>query len=122
VSTFSSEPIQPANDDPDDLDASNASNEKNDGVVAAKPRVWPLFVLKHLPGINMLDEQVRRDREIVFGVCNSTHNMTPGNPDGTLQYMWCVQGDWKLIVRYPGSEWSDQVKSIVTAWGGLNEA
>ena len=63
-----------------------------------------LQVPKHLTGINLLDEQVRREREIVFGVCNSTHNMTPDNPDGTLQYLWCVEGDWKLIVRYPGSD------------------
>ncbi len=63
-----------------------------------------LQVPEHLSGINLLDQQVRRDREIVFGVCNSVHNMTPGNPNGTLQYLWCLQGDWKLIVRYPGSD------------------
>jgi arylsulfatase A-like enzyme len=57
-----------------------------------------------LPGINLLDEQARTDRKIVFGVCNSTHNMTPGDPDGTLQYLWCVQGDWKLLVRHQGKD------------------
>lgn len=57
-----------------------------------------------LPGINLLDEQARESRKIVFGVCNSTHNMTPGNPDDTLQYLWCVEGDWKLMVRYHGKD------------------
>lgn len=57
-----------------------------------------------LPGINLLDEQARKDREIVFGVCNATHNMTLGTPDDTLQYLWCVEGDWKLLVRYHGRD------------------
>jgi len=57
-----------------------------------------------LPGINLLDEQARKERKAVFGVCNSTHNMTPGRPDDTLQYLWCVEGDWKLLLRYHGSD------------------
>jgi hypothetical protein len=28
--------------------------------------------------------------------------MSPGNPDGTLQYLWCVENDWKLLLRYSG--------------------
>ena len=57
-----------------------------------------------LPGINLLDEQTRVARKAVFGVCNATHNMTPGDPDGTLQYLWCVEGDWKLLLRYDGTD------------------
>ena len=57
-----------------------------------------------LPGINLLDEQARKDRKIVYGVCNATHNMTLGTPDDTLQYLWCVEGDWKLLVRYQGKD------------------
>lgn len=59
---------------------------------------------KDLPGVNLLDEKARRERDTVFGVCNSVHNMTPGDPDGTLQYLWCVSGDWKLLVRHHGSD------------------
>jgi arylsulfatase A-like enzyme len=59
---------------------------------------------KDLPGINLLDETARKNRDTVFGVANSVHNMTPGAPDGTLQYLWCVSGDWKLLLRYPGSD------------------
>ncbi len=57
-----------------------------------------------LPGIDLLDENARANRKAVFGVCNSIHNMTPGNPDDTLQYLWCVDGDWKLLLRYHGKD------------------
>jgi len=30
--------------------------------------------------------------------------MTPGDPDGTLQYLWCVEDTWKLLVRYDGKD------------------
>ena len=57
-----------------------------------------------LPGINLLDQPARRARERVFGVTHSTHNMTPGNPDDSLQYLWCVERDWKLIQRFHGKD------------------
>lgn len=57
-----------------------------------------------LSGINLLDEKARGDRKMVFGVCNSIHNITVGNPDDTLQYLWCVEGDWKLLLRYKGQD------------------
>ncbi|PHR97801.1 MAG: sulfatase [Blastopirellula sp.] len=58
----------------------------------------------NLPGINLLDEQARSNRKTVFGVSNSIHNMTPDNPDDTLQYLWCVDGNWKLLLRYHGTD------------------
>jgi len=67
-----------------------------------------------LPGINLLDEKARADREAVFGVCNSIHNMTPGKPDETLKYLWCVEKDWKLLVRYPGKDVTKY--ALVHAW------
>ncbi len=57
-----------------------------------------------LPGINLLDEKARRARKTVYGVCNSVHNMSPGLPDDTLQYRWCVNGDWKLLLRHFGRD------------------
>jgi hypothetical protein len=30
--------------------------------------------------------------------------MTPGDPDDTLQYLWCVEDEWKLIVRKQGKD------------------
>lgn len=57
-----------------------------------------------LPGISLLDEQALKNRKRVFGVCNATHNITLENSDDTLQYLWCLEGDWKLLVRYHGSD------------------
>ena len=57
-----------------------------------------------LTGINLLDEKVRKKRKIIFGVSYSIHNMTPGTPDSTLQYLWCIEGDWKLLLRYKGKD------------------
>ena len=56
----------------------------------------------NLSGINLLDKQARAGRKRVFGVCHSVYNMTPGNPDGTLQYLWVVEGEWKLLIRFRG--------------------
>jgi len=55
-----------------------------------------------LPGINLLDSQKRKERKRIFGASYSVYNMTPGNPNGTLQYQWCIEGDWKLLLRYNG--------------------
>ncbi len=60
-----------------------------------------------LPGIDLLDAKARQERDTVFGVCHSVHNMTPGNPDGTLQYLWCISGDWKLLLRHNGEDTTD---------------
>ena len=51
-----------------------------------------------------MDKQARKNRKRVFGVCNATHNITLENSDDTLQYLWCLEGDWKLLVRYHGSD------------------
>lgn len=63
-----------------------------------------LEVPENLTGINLLDERALKNRTAIFGVSNSIHNMTPGKPDETLQYLWCVEGDWKLLLRYPGKD------------------
>jgi len=58
----------------------------------------------NLPGVNLLDEQAVEQRDTVYGVTHSIHNMTVGNPDDTLQYLWCIHEEWKLMVRYHGSD------------------
>lgn len=55
-----------------------------------------------LQGVNLLDEKARTERNTIFGVTHAIHNMTPGKPDNTLQYLWCIDEEWKLMVRYPG--------------------
>lgn len=59
---------------------------------------------ENLPGINLLDDAARTNRQSIFGVTHSIYNMTPGNPDDTLQYLWCVDGEWKLILRMHGKD------------------
>jgi arylsulfatase A-like enzyme len=58
----------------------------------------------NLPGLNLADKAARGARERVFGVTHATHNMTPGNPDDSLQYLWCVEREWKLIQRFHGKD------------------
>jgi arylsulfatase A-like enzyme len=57
-----------------------------------------------LPGVNLLDEQAVNQRNIVFGVCNSVYNISIGDPDETTQYVWAIEGKWKLIVRHSGKD------------------
>lgn len=57
-----------------------------------------------LAGIDLLDRRATARRKTVFGVTHSIFNMTPGDPDDTLQYLWCVDGDWKLILRQSGKD------------------
>jgi arylsulfatase A-like enzyme len=68
----------------------------------------------NLEGINLLDKSARATRERVFGVTHATHNMTPGHPDDTLQYLWCVEWDWKLILRFHGKDTTKY--SVLHAW------
>jgi arylsulfatase A-like enzyme len=69
-------------------------------------------VPKGLPGIDLLDESVRKQRDTVFGVNHSTHNMTLGDPDDTLQYIWYIEGKWKLIKRYQGKDISSHYSAL----------
>ncbi|MEM6257060.1 MAG: sulfatase [Planctomycetota bacterium] len=55
-----------------------------------------------LPGISLMDKEAVSSRKRVFGVTNAIHNMTPDIKNGDLQYLWVVDGEWKLIVRYAG--------------------
>lgn len=57
-----------------------------------------------LKGINLLDEKARKERTTVYGVFHSSHNMTLGNSNETLQYLWCIDGDWKLMIRHDGPD------------------
>ena len=57
-----------------------------------------------LPGINLLDPKARMRRMTIYGSMHSIHNMTPGNPDDTLQYRWCIDGHHKLLLRHDGKD------------------
>ena len=57
-----------------------------------------------LPGINLLDTAAVAARDTVFGSLHASHNMSLSDPDSTLQYLWCIQGDWKLLLRCHGKD------------------
>ena len=57
-----------------------------------------------MPGINLMDEKAVNDRKCIFGSMNSSHNIALGDADVTLQYLWCIEGDWKLLLRYHGED------------------
>ncbi|MFV1964339.1 MAG: sulfatase, partial [Pirellulaceae bacterium] len=59
---------------------------------------------ENLQGINLLDALAPAKRKAVFGVTNSIQDMTPEDPNSTLQYLWCIEGNWKLLVRYDGKD------------------
>lgn len=59
-----------------------------------------------LLGVNLLDTDAVQNREGIFGSIHSSHNMTVGDPDDTLQYLMCIEGDWKLIKRFRGIDTS----------------
>jgi len=67
-----------------------------------------------LIGVNLLDSTAVRERKTIFGSLHSTHNMTLDNMNDALQYHWCIEGDWKLILRYQGED-TTQYK-ILHAW------
>ena len=58
----------------------------------------------NLPGTDLLHEQALAERTTIFGSMHSIHNMTVGDPDDTLQYQWCISGDWKLLHRHDGND------------------
>jgi arylsulfatase A-like enzyme len=59
---------------------------------------------KTLPGVDLLDAETRSARDAIFGAAYAIHNMNPGDPASTLQYRWCIQGDWKLLLRSHGED------------------
>ena len=65
-----------------------------------------------LPGIDLLDEEARAARQTIFGTCYSTHNVDLSNADNTLQYLWCIDGDWKLLERYDGMDTSPNYQNL----------
>jgi len=57
-----------------------------------------------LEGLDLLDVAARAGRAAIFGAGYSIHNMNPGDAESTLQYRWCIAGDWKLLLRHHGED------------------
>ena len=73
----------------------------------------------NLPGINLLDEKVRKDRKVIFGAAYSIHNMTVGNPADTRQYRWAITKKWKYLVRDKGVDTTKY--KYVHQWDNVSE-
>ena len=71
-------------------------------------------VPEDLSGINLLDLETVRERQTIFGSMHASHNMTVGDPDDTLQYLWCIEDEWKLLVRYQGKDTTEY--KILHSW------
>lgn len=71
-------------------------------------------VPEDLSGINLLDLEAVRERQTIFGSMHASHNMTVGDPNDTLQYLWCIEDEWKLIVRYQGEDTTEY--KILHSW------
>jgi len=59
---------------------------------------------QNLPGINLLNEQARKDRKVIFGAAYSIFNMTVGNPAATRQSRWAITQKWKYLLRDNGQD------------------
>ena len=65
-----------------------------------------LEIPQNLPGLNLwehLKSEKEIDRNIVFGEAYGHDIIDKDNPEASLGYLWCVEGDWKLILSYDGA-------------------
>lgn len=63
-----------------------------------------LSIPSDLPGIDLLNQEAVEARDVVFAENHSTHNITIGDPDHTLQYQVAIEEEWKLILRNFGED------------------
>ena len=57
------------------------------------------------PGLDLWDELIEEepiDRNIIFGEAYGHDMIDKDNPEASLAYLWCIEGDWKLILSYDG--------------------
>ena len=65
-----------------------------------------LEIPQDLPGLSLwehLKSEKEIDRNIVFGEAYGHDIIDKDNPEASLGYLWCVEGDWKLILSYDGA-------------------
>jgi len=58
-----------------------------------------------MSGINLwptLTEKASIQREVIFGEGYGHDIIDKDNPEASLAYRWCIEGDWKLILCYDG--------------------
>ena len=60
---------------------------------------------KNLPGLDLWDDLIEEkpiDRKIIFGEAYGHDIVDKDIPQASLGYLWCIEGDWKLILSYDG--------------------
>jgi len=54
-----------------------------------------------MPGVNLLDTERLAKREAIFGEIFTHDAVKVDDPASSLQYRWCIEGRWKLILPNP---------------------
>jgi uncharacterized sulfatase len=60
-----------------------------------------------LPGINLLNDRVVKERQSLFGATFTHDAVDIRNPAANVLSRWVIEGDWKLIRPFPGREGED---------------
>ncbi len=63
-----------------------------------------------MQGLNLLDAAALKRREIVFGGVYTHDAVDIDRPVSSLQYLWAVEGPWKLILPGPQAEGKPEVE------------
>ncbi len=53
---------------------------------------------KEMKGLNLLDAEAVNQRKIVYGDIYEHDIVDIDKPVASLRYLWCIEGDWKLIL------------------------
>jgi len=59
---------------------------------------------KEMQGINLLDTAAVNNREAIFGAAYSHDAVDIDDPTSNLQFIWTIQGRWKLIQQPDGKK------------------
>lgn len=54
-----------------------------------------------MPGVDLLDSQALGRRAAIFGAIFTHNAVVVDEPASSLQYRWCIEGRWKLILPNP---------------------
>ncbi len=59
---------------------------------------------KEMQGINLLDRQAVAGRDAIFGEIFAHNAVDIEKPVSSLEYRWCIAGQWKLILPHPANQ------------------
>jgi len=56
-----------------------------------------------MQGVDLLDGEALARRQAIFGATFTHNAIDVNNPAASLEYRWCVEGQWKLLVPNPAN-------------------